>query len=151
MTLLCAYSFVHPKLDASSVQQKTVIVTTNKFVKKLTTIPVGRILGQHLDELKERPYARDSFVSAMRYPAKRLEDRFSKLDLEGRPVQVIPFATEEDCGIITDSLKQFDPCYDPQYRAKSQLKKMPGIAEFMRITLIMYRICTCTDFVQYSF
>ena len=75
-------------------------------MKKLTTIPVGRTLGQPLDELKERPSARDSFVLAMRYPAKKLEDRFSKLDLEGRPVQVIPFMTEEDCGIITDALKK---------------------------------------------
>ena len=58
--------------DASSVQQKTVIVTTSKFVKKLTNIPVGRTLGQHLDELRERPSARDSFVLAMRYPAKKI-------------------------------------------------------------------------------
>ena len=85
-------------------------------------------------------------------PQKRLEDTFSKLDLEGRPVQVIPFMTEEDCGIITDALKQFDLCYDPQYRAKSQLKKMPGIAEFMnskehcRVTdySLEFRLCGIT-------
>lgn len=50
--------------------------------------------------------AYNSFTSAMQYPIKLLEDRYSKLDLEGRPVTVLPYANEEDCKIITDALKK---------------------------------------------
>ena len=32
-----------------------------------------------------------------------------------------------------------------------EIRKCVQIYWFLRITLIMYRICTCTDFVQYSF
>ena len=60
-----------------------------------------------------------------------MEDRFSKLELEGRPVQVLPYASAADCNIITDALNKFDPDYSIDYRSKSLLKKMPIIASFI--------------------
>ena len=75
------------------------------------------------------------FTSAMQYPIKLLEDRYSKLDLEGRPVTVLPYANEEDCKIIMDALKNFDPDYSDEYRSKSQLKNMPVISKFINCPL----------------
>ena len=63
----------------------------------------------------------------MDHPVKILENRFGKLELEGCPVVVMPYATSDDCSIITDALKKFDGDYNPDYTSKSQLKKMPGI------------------------
>ena len=77
----------------------------NKFVGKLTTVPPRKTLESHLNYISERRTAYNSFTSAMQYPIKLLEDRYSKLDLEGRPVTVLPYANEEDCKIITDALK----------------------------------------------
>ena len=105
--------------------------SSKKFVNTLTTIPLCTTLESHLYKLKERRSAHDSFTAAINYPIKIMEDRFSKLELEGRPVQVLPYASAADCNIITDALNKFDPDYSIDYRSKSLLKKMPIIASFI--------------------
>ena len=57
--------------------------SSNKFVGKLTTVPPGKTLESHLNNICKRRTAYDSFTLAMQYPIKLLEDRYSKLDLEG--------------------------------------------------------------------
>ena len=69
--------------------------------------------------MKERSSAHDAFTAAMDHPVKILEDRFGKLELEGRPVVVMPYASSDDCSIITDALKKFDGDYNPDYTSKS--------------------------------
>eukprot|EP00957_Ditylum_brightwellii_P184965 14086419-Ditylum_brightwellii.AAC.1 len=59
-----------------------------------------------------------------------LENRFSKLNLEGHPVELMPCPTKAESAIIVDRLKEFDPGYNESYTNKSQLKKMPLIADF---------------------
>ena len=123
--------------------------SSRKFVEKLMAVPAGTSLQSHYESLKEQRSAHESFSSAMRHPMNILEDRFSKLQLDGRPIQVLPYATPEDCKIITDGLKKFDPDYSSEYTSKSQLKKMPLIAEFFanvghcRVTeySVEFRLC----------
>ncbi|KAL7528721.1 hypothetical protein ACHAWF_008133 [Thalassiosira exigua] len=65
----------------------------------------------------------------MDYPRKIIEDRFSKLDLDGRPVVVLPFV--KDTSVVTDALQKLDECYDPSYSSMSQLNKMPVISKLL--------------------
>ena len=52
--------------------------------------------------------------------------------MDGRPMEVTDYATKNDCSIITDSLKKYDPCYSESYRSMHQLSKMPDIEEFIK-------------------
>ena len=112
-------------------QQPTKKVVSKTMVTKLTTIPPGLSLEDHLQELKDRPTAHESFSSAMQYPIDILEGRVGNLQLDGKDNTVLPFAKLPGCNRITGALKGFDSCYDEKYRSKSQLSKMPGIAEFL--------------------
>ena len=108
------------------IQAKKVVA--GKIVTKLTTIPQGSSIQQHILHLKERGTASESFASAMQHPTNILEG----LDLDGRPMEVTDYATKNDCSIITDSLKKYDPCYSESYRSMHQLSKMPDIEEFIK-------------------
>ena len=61
------------------------------------------------------------FFSHVIYPINILEDRFIKLELEGRPVQVLPYTTNAACRIIIYELKYFGYDYDDEICSKSRL------------------------------
>ena len=123
--------FIFNKAPAPRVISKQRKSSGRNFIDMLTRIPVGTTLESHLQHLKERPTAREAFASAMKYPIKQLEDRYSKLTLDGRPVQVLKYATEEDCNILTDAVKKFEPAWDPKFRSMSQLNQMPLLKQFL--------------------
>lgn len=143
------------ELQEPSLQQyadftnKKQLGASSKFVRALLSIPQGQTLHIHLEDLKERPTEHEAFMAASDYPKQILEDRFKLLDLDGRPVTVIPYATENNCKIITDALKSFDPGFDISYRSRSNISKVPFIAEFFnspyhcRVTpyTLEFRLC----------
>ena len=61
------------------------------------------------------------FFSHFIYPINVLEDRFSKLELRGCPIQVLPYTTNAACGIIIYELKYFGYDYDDEICSKSRL------------------------------
>ena len=86
------------------------------FVSKLILIPEGSSLEDHIHLLETRPSATEAVAAAMEHPLEQCRQRIRNLDLEGKPVKVLQFATKEDCKIITDALKKIEPAYNPNYR-----------------------------------
>jgi hypothetical protein len=78
----------------------------------------------------------------MAFPKGQIEARCRKLTLDGRPVEVMEYPTKEDCTIILDALKKFDPDFDENYTSMSHLKRMPQIAQFLSCP----QHCRRTDF-----
>ena len=78
------------------------------------------------------PYsAHDAYISAMMYPQRLDEERFRNLTLDGRPVVVQNYATEEDVDLLREALSKFCPNFSEDYRSKSQLSKMPEIKRLL--------------------
>ena len=50
----------------------------------------------------------------MGYPQEIAENQFWDLELEGRPVVVVSYATEADAEKVTNALSQFETRYDPK-------------------------------------
>lgn len=67
----------------------------------------------------------------MDYPKQKIEARCRDLRLDGRQVEVMEYPRKEDCSIILDALKKFDPDYNESYTSMLQLKKMPLINQFL--------------------
>lgn len=112
------------------------------LLKKLTRVPFGKTLPQHLAELKAQRPAREEYANSMDYPIDIIKQRFGRLDLDGRPVEVMKYAEERDVQILIDALTDFDPDYSVDHRSKTQLKKMPIIARFLSCP----NHCRTTDF-----
>eukprot|EP00957_Ditylum_brightwellii_P131750 10047428-Ditylum_brightwellii.AAC.1 len=83
---------------------------------KLTTIPHKHTLEEWITHLKEQPSASAAFSLSMDYPKGLLKVRIGNLALDGQPVSIMPYSTQEDCDILTDALKQFEPAYNPDIR-----------------------------------
>ena len=96
-------------------------------MKKLLIIPDGTSLQDHIASLESRPSAYDAYNSAMMYPQRIVEERFRNLTLDGRPVVVQNYATEEDVDLLREALSIFCSNFSEDYRSKSQLSKMPEI------------------------
>ena len=101
------------------------------LLKKLLRVPFGKTLPEHLDDLEGQRPAREEYANSMDYPIGIIKERFSRLDLDGRPVEVMKYAEERDVQILIDALTDFDPAYSVDHRSKTQLKKMPIIARFL--------------------
>ena len=74
---------------------------------------------------------RESFDAAMKYPMNFFEERFKRLNMDGRPVKFIPYPGYDTLKILTDALVDFDPDFDPNIRSKSRIRKMPRITKFL--------------------
>ena len=104
---------------------------------------------QYITELKSRNTAHEEYRLAIEDPLKTVEDRFKRLKLDARPVEVSDYARKEDVQILVDALTAFDLGYDLSIRSKTQLSKVPHIKAFLespdhyRITpfTFEYRIC----------
>ena len=59
------------------------------------------------------------------------DERFKHLKLDGQPVEFIPYPEYNTLKLLTDALVDFDLYFDPNIRIKSQIIKMPLIAEFI--------------------
>ena len=120
-------------------------------MSKLLIIPDGLSLYDYVNLPKTRPSATESFSLAMEYPMEMARQRCRNLELDGKKMKVIPFVEEKYCRIIIDALKRFEPCFDFNFRSKSQLKKMPSISEFWncpkhcRLTDYSVEFKLCTD------
>ena len=68
-----------------------------------------------------------SFDAAMDYPMDLVKTRFASLNLDGRPVEVIPYPRDDTLKVLTDALLDFDPNFDTNIKSKSQMSKIPII------------------------
>ena len=116
-------------------------------------------MQRQINELKSIDTARVYFGAAMKYPMNLVEERFKRLNMDGRPVEVIPYPGDNTLKLLTDVLVYFDPVFDPNIRSKSQISKMPQIAELIASPehfglsdyTLQYRLCgkeVCNIFVQ---
>lgn len=89
-------------------------------------------------------------------PQRIIENRYAKLRLDERHVEVIPYPPpDEQVGVIKNALLSFDPDYNENYKSKAQLKKMPLIEAFFgcpvhcRMTefTVEYRVCDIANCV----
>ena len=125
------------------------VISSGRFYTKLCAAPVGTTLMERFTNLKNRVSANEAFKSAMEHPKKMIENRFRQLELEGRKVEVLNYASKNDVALFEEKLKSFDKNYDKSVRSKSQLQKMKLIAQFLncekhcRITpwSLEYRLC----------
>ena len=88
-------------------------------------------MQRRINELKNINTARASFDAAMKYPMNLVEERFKRLNMDGRLVEFILYPGDNTLKVLTDTLIEFDPAFDPHIRSKSQIRKMPQIAELL--------------------
>ena len=63
----------------------------------------------------------DAFAVTLSNKNKLMEGWVEQLELNGRPVQVVPYPTVAEVSEIEDVLEDFDSRYDPNSSTKSQL------------------------------
>ena len=51
--------------------------------------------------------------------------------MDGCLVQLLWYATLEDCNVLTDAIQKFEPAWDQKFRSISQLYKVPNIKELL--------------------
>ena len=61
-------------------------------------------MQRQINELKSRDTARVSFDAAMKYPMNLVEERFKRLNMDGKPVEVIPYPGDNALKVLTDTL-----------------------------------------------
>ena len=88
-------------------------------------------MQRQINELKSRDTVWASFDASMKYPMNLVEERFKHLNMDGRPVEVIPYPGHNTLKVLTDALIDFDPAFDPNIRSKFQIRKMPQISELL--------------------
>ena len=49
----------------------------------------------------------------MKYPINLVEERFERLNLDGRPVEFIPYPGDNDLKVLIDAIVEFDYDFDP--------------------------------------
>ena len=109
----------------------------------------GQTLQRQINELNSINTARAYVDADMKYPTNLVEERFNRLNMDGIPVEVIPYPGENTLKLLTDTLVEFDPAFDPNIRSKYQISKMPRIAELLaspehcRLSdyTLQYRLC----------
>ena len=106
----------HPELPGSG-----------KYFQEMIHNHTGQTLQRQINELKSRDTARVSFDAAMKYPMNLVEDRFKYLNMDGRPVEVIPYPVENTLKVLTHAIVDFDPVFDTNIKSKSQMSNMPLI------------------------
>ena len=104
---------------------------SGNLLRQLTRLPHNTSCAEYLDELKNIRSAHDEYSHAMSYPMEQVAKRFSNLQLDGRPVEVVDWTKEEEVESLKDALKKFDPAYDIKYRSKSQVSKMLWIEKLL--------------------
>ena len=80
-----------------------------KYFRKLVSVCRGKNLEHRINELKSRNTARASFDADMDYPMDLVKTRFESLNLDGQPVEVIPYPRDDSLKVLIDILLDFDP------------------------------------------
>ena len=115
-----------------------------------------------INELKSRNTARAPFDADIKYTMNFVEERFESLKLYGKAVEVITYHGDNNLKVLSDILVEFDPVFDSNIRSKSQIIKMPQIAELLASPehfrfsdyTLQYRLCRkegCRICVQINF
>ena len=91
-----------------------------------------------LDELKKLETARSAFASTMAYPINQIEERFSKVTLDGKPVKVIPWTDDDEVNEIIAVLKSIDPGFDINICSWGQFKAVMPILYKFFMTHVCY-------------
>ena len=63
----------------------------------------------------------------MEYPMDLFNTNFASLKLDGRQVEVITYPRDDSLKVLTNTLLDFDPDFDPNIKSKSQMSNMPLI------------------------
>ena len=71
-----------------------------------------------------------SFDAGMENLMDLVKIRISSLKLDGQPVEVIPYPRDDILKVLTNTILDFDPDFDPNIKRKSHMSKMPLIEEF---------------------
>ena len=100
-------------------------------LKKLVQIFPGQSIQDRIIKIKARNTSRDDFAAMLSNPKKLAEGRFEILELDGCPVQVVPYPNFANISEIEHALEPFDSRYDPDASTKSQLQKMTAISNFI--------------------
>ena len=80
---------------------------------------------------------------AMVHTIKQIEDRFSKVTLNGKLAKVIPWSEDEEVDEIKAVLKSIDPGYDINIRSWGQFKaKMAILYMFFKSHVCHYKYRT---------
>ena len=66
-------------------------------------------MEHRINELKSRNTARASFDADMEYPMDLVKTRFASMNLDGQPVEVIPYPRDDSLKVLIDILLDFDP------------------------------------------
>ena len=70
------------------------------FFKKLVQIGPGQSIQVRIIEPKASKNSCDAFSAMLSNPKKLMEGLFEKLEVDGRPVQIIPYPTVDDVSEI---------------------------------------------------
>ena len=72
-----------------------------------------------------------SFDAAMEYSMDLVKTRFSSLNMDCRPAEVIPYPRDDSLKLLTNALLDNDPDFYPNIKSKSQMSKMLLIEELL--------------------
>ena len=117
--------------DVATTDRPPQEILSGKLMKQLLRVPPGMTPDQHLAELKSRNTAHQEYRQATKHPQKIVEERFKRLELDGRPVVVSEYDGPDDVQILVDALSAYDPGYNASIRSKTQLGKVPHIKAFL--------------------
>ena len=106
-------------------------VLFGRQLKKLTQVPLGKVLAEHIRYFKECQLCWEAYSKSMPYFQKIVDQILSHLELEGRCVELMGYATKDNVQIFLDILSGFNPDFSVNYRTKSQLHKMPIIRSLL--------------------
>ena len=104
-------------------------------------------------ELLDRPTAKESYKEAIGYAVEDISDRFKRLRLDGRPVEVKPWPGNDSLDVqrLHNALLDYDDDYNPEYRKSTDLKKMKRLYNLLggpnhcQITDYTFELRVCGD------
>ena len=98
-------------------------VTSGKYFKDLIKLPLTKLL--------DHSTAKSAFAKAMEYPLQQLREKTAKAKLEGKPLEVIEWPTDDEVQELIDLLKSIDKGFDISIRAWGKFKShMPVLYEW---------------------
>ena len=89
-------------------------VTSGKYFKDLIKLPLKKLL--------DHSTAKSAFAKAMEYPLQQLREKTAKAKLEGKPLEVIEWPTDDEVQELIDLLKSIDKGFDISIRAWGKFK-----------------------------
>lgn len=85
---------------------------------------------EQLEEQHVQRRLREGWAASMKDVMDVIADRFTRLELKGKPVQVSNVAEKAVIEELHQSLRDLDPSYNPKYRLNSDLSKMKVLEKY---------------------